>query len=85
MSRRVEWSGPALRDLGRLDRHSSMRISRAVQQYAETGYGNVLPLKSRDREWRLRVGRMRVLFTVNPQDRSISILRVLPRGSAYRG
>lgn len=35
-------------------------------------------------ETRLRVGDWRVLLTLNPETRAIVVLRVLPRGRAYR-
>jgi mRNA interferase RelE/StbE len=35
-------------------------------------------------EWRLRVGDWRVRFTRRPADKLIVVLRVLPRGRAYR-
>src|SRR5437763_257965 len=35
-------------------------------------------------EWRLRVGDWRVRFTRDATTRTVLILRVLPRGSAYR-
>lgn len=38
----------------------------------------------RDDEWRLRVGDWRVRFTRNSDTRTVLILRVLPRGRAYR-
>ena len=35
-------------------------------------------------EWRLRVGDWRVRFAVDADAAAVVILRVLPRGSAYR-
>jgi mRNA-degrading endonuclease RelE of RelBE toxin-antitoxin system len=39
---------------------------------------------SSSREWRLRVGDWRVRFTFDDEQRVIVVLRVLPRGRAYR-
>ena len=36
-------------------------------------------------QWRLRVGDWRVRFNRDTETRTVLILRVLPRGSAYRG
>jgi len=36
------------------------------------------------RQWRLRVGDWRVLFTLDDAARTMIVLRVLPRGGAYR-
>ena len=35
-------------------------------------------------QWRLRVGAWRVRFNRDPEARTVLILRVLPRGRAYR-
>ena len=35
-------------------------------------------------QWRLRVGDWRVRFSRDPGSRTILVLRVLPRGRAYR-
>lgn len=45
--------------------------------------GDVIKLTGRE-EWRLRVGDWRVLFQRDSEDRVIRVLRVLPRGRAYR-
>ena len=74
----------ACRDLRNLDRPVTIRIIRAINQYAQTRYGDVIPLRGREQEWRLRVGQWRVLFTFDEANESIVILRVLPRGRAYR-
>jgi mRNA-degrading endonuclease RelE of RelBE toxin-antitoxin system len=87
MNRDVEWSETAERDLRRLDHQGRERIRRAVYRFAETDHGDVQRLEGRDREWGLRVGDWRVLFTLleAPETAdSLLILRVLPRGRAYR-
>jgi mRNA interferase RelE/StbE len=83
MTWEVSWTGPALRDLRRLDRTTTRRIRQAVNRYAETRYGDVIPLQGREEEWRLWVGQWRVLFTFDEANESMMILRVLPRGRAY--
>lgn len=88
MNQAVQWSGPATRDMRRLDRTTAGRIRQAINRYADTGYGDVIPLRGREREWRLRVGQWRALFTVDAASddvgETIVVLRVLPRGNAYR-
>ena len=86
MNRRVEWSATSERDLRRLTSQERERIRRAVYRLAETGHGDVKRLVGRAREWRLRVGDWRVLFTNTdaPDDDALLILRVLPRSRAYR-
>ena len=82
MSRWVEWTGPALDDLARLDRRAQDRIREAVRRFAETGRGDIRKLSGREEEWRLRVGPWRVMFTF--AETGIEIIRVLPRRDAYR-
>lgn len=42
-----------------------------------------MPLKGRD-EWRLRVGDWRVIFARDSDAKTLTILRILPRGRAYQ-
>lgn len=56
----------------------------AVDHYAATGEGDVGRLQGRQREWRLRVGDVRVAFTLDPTTRQVRVLSVSQRGDAYR-
>lgn len=49
---------------------------------ADPPRGDIAKLVGSDDEWRLRVGEWRVRFT--RQDGIVYVLRVLPRGRAYR-
>jgi mRNA-degrading endonuclease RelE of RelBE toxin-antitoxin system len=61
------------------------RIRSAIERYAATGHGDVKPLKGDlSGESRLRIGDYRVIFRPHPSEQSIEILRILPRGKAYR-
>jgi mRNA-degrading endonuclease RelE of RelBE toxin-antitoxin system len=84
MTWRLEWHERALQDVERLDRRTRERIVGALERLAETGHGDVIPLRGRQREWRLRVGQWRALFTIDEANERIVVLRVLPRGRAYR-
>lgn len=67
----------------RLDRKTRERIFRAIDDLASASKSlDVRRLTGRD-QTRLRVGDWRILFERNPEDRVISIVRVLPRGRAY--
>jgi mRNA-degrading endonuclease RelE of RelBE toxin-antitoxin system len=74
----------ALRDMRRLTLSARQRIFEALDLYVAERRGDVLKLQGREDEWRLRVGDRRVLFQPNFQDRVVVVLRVLPRGRAYR-
>lgn len=84
MSLRIDWSETALDELRRLDRKTAQRVVLAVERYATLGHGDVKKLKGIDAEWRLRVGSWRVRFTRNDAAQMLRILRVVPRGSAYK-
>ena len=81
---RLEWTDRALRDAERLDRRTRERILAALERLAATNYGDVERLHGRDREWRLRMGQWRVRLIFDAESGTIVILRVLPRGRAYR-
>jgi mRNA interferase RelE/StbE len=81
----IAWTGPARRDMRHLDHQVAHRIHRAMQRLAEADLGDVKRLQGVDPpEWRLRAGDWRVRFTYDFEARTIIVLRVLPRGRAYR-
>jgi len=59
-------------------------VVNALKHWAATGHGDVRKLKGTDPpEWRLRVGDLRVRMDLAPLGVA-RILRILPRGKAYR-
>ena len=82
--KRVVLSGPARRDLARLDRQIAERILQALNRFAGTGQGDTIRLKGGQGEFRLRVGDWRVRFILTEGDQTIEVIRILPRGRAYR-
>lgn len=85
MSHEVRWLPHAQRDLKRLDPPVRRRVIDAVTHFARTGEGDVVRLVNVDPpEYRLRVGDWRVRFTRDDEHRLLNVLRVLPRGKAYR-
>jgi len=83
MSRTVEWTDLARSDIKRLDQGSQKRLLDTIHRFAETGHGDIRKLHGVENEYRLRLGNWRVLFAFTSAG-TIRILRVLPRGSAYR-
>jgi mRNA interferase RelE/StbE len=83
---RVELTRPAERDIRRLDRPVADRIVRGLDALAaEPPAGDIKRLSGvTPPQWRLRVGDWRVRFSRDPESRTILVLRVLPRGRAYR-
>lgn len=75
----------ARRDFRRLDRQVQRRITEALDRLVEDPpRGDVRKLTGTEEEWRLRVGDWRARFSRDPQRNRVEILRVLPRGRAYR-
>ena len=84
MSWTVVLTASAQRDLRRLDRPVATRILDALTRLAETGQGHVTRLRGVADMWRLRVGDWRVRFRYDYRTRTLEVLRILPRGQAYR-
>jgi mRNA-degrading endonuclease RelE of RelBE toxin-antitoxin system len=88
MSRNVDWTRPALKELAHAGRSDRERIISAVDKFAETDTGDVRRLvDSHPPRYRLRVGTWRIIFTTDhPQHQPgvMVVLRVLPRDKAYR-
>ena len=82
--RRVRWTEPAEKDLRRLDRQVAARVRSAVRRFAETGHGDVTKLTAQSGDLRLRVGDWRVRFRYDPDPSTVTVVRVLPRGRAFR-
>jgi mRNA interferase RelE/StbE len=80
--RRVVFRPAALRDLSRLDRVVQARIDAALVRFAATGHGDVKSLKDRPGELRLRVGKWRVFFSLEPPE-FIRVFAIDNRGEAY--
>lgn len=82
---RVELTRAAQRDLRRLDPPIRGRVATALGALAEDPQrpGALRKLTSAP-EWRLRVGDWRALILLSPEERVITVTRVLPRGRAYR-
>ncbi len=82
---RVELTPAARRDLRRLDSQIRRRVIDALDGLsAQPPRGDVRRLTGINEEWRLRVGDWRVRFTREQATYTVYILRVLPRGRAYR-
>ena len=83
MSRALAYKPAALRVLRHLDPIDAKRVFRALELFADTGYGDVKalkgPLKGR---YRLRVGKWRVIFGL-PEAGTILVTEIDNRGEAY--
>ncbi len=68
----------------RLDRTTRDRVNVSVQRFSETGQGDLVKLRGRDDEYRLRVGDWSVIVELDYPEGAVRILRVLHRREAYR-
>ncbi len=97
MTTETTFAPAARRDLNRLDPQVAQRVLRAVRRYVEADQGDVRRLQAAGGELRLRVGDWRVRFTdrieTRPAEppttgtvsvRVVEVLRIVPRGRAYR-
>lgn len=67
-----------------LDHQTRTRVIEALERLAVTNRGDVKKLQGAGNEWRLRVGEYRVRFLRDERTKTLEVLRVLPRGRAYR-
>lgn len=82
---RIELTGSAQRDLRRLDPPIRARVNDALTALAKDPLASTALRKlSGSRQSRLRVGDWRVRLTLDTQARTLIVMRVLPRGRAYR-
>ncbi len=81
--KQVRWNQPALADLAKLDKSTSLRITQAISRLAGGAPVDVKKLQGIDPPvFRLRVGDYRVRF--RQDEETIRIIRVLNRKDAYR-
>jgi mRNA-degrading endonuclease RelE of RelBE toxin-antitoxin system len=80
---RVEVKQRAKKDLARLDMPVRQRIVVAARKLAEDPHSGALRKLAARPESRLRVGDWRVLVTLDEDNRTVNVQRILPRGRAY--
>ena len=74
----------ARRDLDNLDPPVRRRVHQALARFGDTPpRGDVIKLAAKV-DWRVRVGDWRVRFRLDYEARLVIVVRVLPRGRAYR-
>lgn len=74
----------ARRDLRRLDPPVQRRVTAALDTFVASDPPSGDVRKLGPGEWRLRIGGWRVRFDRDDEAQVIVVLRVLPRGRAYR-
>ncbi len=82
--RRYVLSHRAERDMRRVPIEVRIRVFAALDRYIDEAAGTARKLHGVADEWRIRVGDWRVRFELVEGGHTMLILRVLPRGRAYR-
>ena len=86
MSYEIEWAGPALRELRKLDKQTARRVARAVTGLAgDPRPPGVRALSGQPAgTMRLRVGDHRVVYVIEDAEIWILVVRVAHRRDVYR-
>jgi mRNA interferase RelE/StbE len=84
----VEFSKSSLKALKRLGKKDSSRLLVGVEELARLGnalrHKDVRPLEGKLKGfYRLRVGEYRVIFELDPENKRIGLLALVPRGKGY--
>ncbi|MCI5148618.1 MAG: type II toxin-antitoxin system RelE/ParE family toxin [Candidatus Electrothrix sp. MAN1_4] len=82
---RLEWRGPATKELRKIDRKVIPRIVAAVEQLADEPHPTgSKKLQGTESIYRIRVGNYRIVYEVNSAEVVIIIVRVRHRKDVYR-
>lgn len=85
MAWRIRISRTARKQLANLPQLDRERVVDSLDRLAADPFStDIKKLANSNDEWRLRVGQWRVRFSLDKETNAIDILRVLPRGRAYR-
>lgn len=76
---RIEYKKKAIKYINSADKPTKKRLKEAIEKLP---FGDVRKLTGYENEYRLRVGDLRVLFTV--ENDIITINEVQPRGQVYK-
>lgn len=85
MTYRVEFVRSAAKTYSRLDPVLQRRVDRELDRLSETPrHPGVIRLQSDDEIYRVRIGDLRLLFSVEDQVLLVLIVKIGQRGSVYR-
>ena len=76
---RIEYEKDAAKHINKMGAPMKQRIKKAIEKLPS---GDVIKLQGLSEDYRLRVGNLRVLFSVHNE--TIVVKNVLPRGQAYK-
>ena len=76
---RIEYNREAIKHISKMDKPTKQRLKNAIEKLPA---GDVKKLQGYLVDYRLRVGDLRVIFSV--EDDTITVKDVLPRGQVYK-
>lgn len=76
---RIEYKKKAVKYINSCDKPTKQRLKEAIEKLP---LGDVKKLSGLETDYRMRVGDLRVLFSI--EDEIITIKDILPRGQAYK-
>lgn len=76
---KIEYSKQAVKYINSADKPTKKRLKEAIEKIP---FGDIKKLKGVDEGYRLRVGDLRVLFSM--ENDTIYIDNIIPRGQAYK-
>lgn len=76
---KLKYEKEAAKHIGKLDSPTKQRVKKAIEKIP---LGDIKKLQGHKNDYRLRVGDLRILFSI--ADDIITIKDVLPRGQAYK-
>ena len=83
----ISWSKQAVNYLQRLGKPTNKRIIEHVECLAENPKSPTLdikPLAGLAGHFRLRVGKFRIIYTIEDEIKLLAVSHVLPRGEVYK-
>lgn len=75
----IEFEKEAAKHISKMDRPTKQRVKKAIEKLPA---GDVRKLRGYSEDYRLRVGDLRILFSVNED--IITIKDILPKGQVYK-
>jgi mRNA interferase RelE/StbE len=82
---RLVLSKRADKDLLSMEQKDRQRVQEAIDRLLlGIGTANVVKIKTREEQWRLRVGDWRILFEIDNAEGLILVHRIMHRREAYR-
>jgi mRNA interferase RelE/StbE len=83
---RVALSTDALKYYQKVDADTAARLDRCFETLEEDpfGGGDIKPLRGHKGRYRYRVGKLRVIYGVDLEERIVKVFAISPRGEAYQ-